>query len=267
MSKIAGYAGKKVTEDITTAPLAALNRAFQYFEEHEVSADDQVVFASPAFMNSLRNTNEVTKFLTQADFDKDIKFKVEKYEGRTIVTVSPERLRTNIVLYEGGYTWDALTSEAINFLMVAKSAIMHVVKYEKVKVISGETNLAARGFDGYTIFARIYHDVFVADNKRIAIYCSVPQTTVSAPELEAKVEVDADNKVTNIISTPGNILCFVGYSLADPDHSYNAGDTISDFVKLDVGTVLASNTAYAFYAVDSAKKVIGFGNAITTATI
>lgn len=253
LSTIAGYAlpNAKVTEDITTAPLAALNQAFVYFDNHEVPAEDQVVFCSPAFMNALRNTQEVTKFLTQEDFNasKDIKFRIEKYEGRTLITVSPERLRTNVVLYDGGYTWGA-SSEAINFLMVAKSAVMHIVKYEKVKVISGEANLAARGFDGYTIFARIYHDVFVPDNKKVAIYLSVPQTAKAAPSLELDVDVE-DGKIKSITTQPGSVLCFVGTST---DVSPAVGSTLTNFTKAEIGDAVAATTK--FYAIDSAKKVL-----------
>ena len=173
LSTVASYCtaglGNLVEEDITDKPLAALNRGFVYFDNHEVPVEDQVAFCSPSFLNALRETSEVTKFLGQSDFGagKDTKFEIVKYQGRDLIKVSPARLRTNIMLIdtestEGGYSW-ASDSKAINFLMVAKSAVMHVVKYEKVKVISGEVNLAARGFDGYTIFARIYHDVFVSN--------------------------------------------------------------------------------------------------------
>ena len=44
------------------------------------------------------------------------------------------------------------------------------LKYNKVKILSGDVVLAGQGFDGYMLFARIYHDVFVQDNKRYAIY-------------------------------------------------------------------------------------------------
>lgn len=203
-------------------------------------------------MNSLRNTQEVTKFLTQEDFNasKDIKFRIEKYEGRTLIVVSPERLRTDIDITGAGYKWGA-GSEAINFLMLAKSAVMHIVKYEKVKVISGEANLAARGFDGYTIFARIYHDVFVPDNKRVAIYLSKPLTAVAAPALELDVQVEG-GKIKSIVSQPGSVLCFVGTSTDSPEVA--VGGTLTNFTKAEIGDAAASATV--FYAIDSNKKVL-----------
>ena len=265
LSTIASYALGSATvegdysDPSTAKPLAALNAAFQYFEEHEVPADDQVAFCSPAFMAALRNSGEVQKFLTQEDFNanKDIRFKIEKYEGRTLITVSPDRLRTNINLVSGGYTWGD-GSRGINFLMVAKSAIMHVVKYEKVKVISGEANLAARGFDGYTIFARIYHDVFVPDNKRVAIYLNkVKEAKDSAPALALDVMTKkrkSDNKtvISSIATIPGNKLCIVGITT---DAAPEVGGIATTFAMANAGDVLSTGT-HKFVAIDSSKKIL-----------
>lgn len=250
LSTLAGYAGKVVSDDDMTKPLAALNRAFLHYDEKEIPADDQIVFVNPKFMSALRNTGEVQKFLTQEDFKagKDIRFKIEKYEGRTLITVAPDRLRTDIVLYNGGYTWSA-DSKEINFLMVAKSAVMHVVKYEKVKVISGEANLAARGFDGYTIFARIYHDVFVPDNKRVAIYLSLTAENAAAPALELDVIADKNGKIGAIVTNPGNVLALVVKSTATAEVGATLGGTLTI---ANVGDEIGGT----YYAIDAGKKVL-----------
>ena len=260
LSTIAGYCseglGNLVEEDITTKPLAKLNAAFTYFAEHEVPADDQVAFVSPKTINALRETDEVTRFLGQTDFGagKDTKFEITKYQGRDLITVAPSRLRTKIALidtetYDGGYGWKE-GSRAINFLMVAKSAVMHVVKYNKVKVVSGEANLAARGFDGYTIFARIYHDVFVPDNKRVALYCSVEAEATPAPALKLNVAVDEKHNVTSITTLPGDKLAFVVTSSG----SAEVGATLSEITMLKVGDKVSSGTKV--YAISSDKKVL-----------
>ena len=200
------------------------------------------MFASPEFVNSLRNTKEVTKFLSQEDFNgKDINFQIMKYQGRTIVEVSPERLRTNISLYSGGYTWGA-DSKAINYLMVAKSSVIHVVKYDKVKIIGDDLNLAGQGFDGYTIFARIYHDVFVPDNKRYALYCSI-DADKAAPTMTLDVLV-ANGKVKAISTYPGEKLAIV----VTGTKSDGAVDLTAGTTKLvKVGDEVTSTTT--FYAV------------------
>lgn len=223
-----------------------------YFSNKEVPIQDQIVFASPDFVNELRETNEVTKFLAQQDFDrKDINFQIMKYQGRTIVEVSPERLRTNIVLFgQEGYSW-AADSQKINFLMVAKSAVIHIVKFDKVRVIGDDLNLAGNGFDGYTIYARIYHDVFVPDNKRVALYCSVVHTAVAAPAMVLDVMVK-DGKIKSITTAPGDKLAFIVTSSAAPSNGVIADTATLTHAK--VGDAVAATTTW--YAIDSNRKVL-----------
>ena len=251
-STLAGYCTeglgnlKAVAKDtVKENPIAALNEAFVYMAEHEVPIKDQIVFASPLFVNALRETKEVYKTLEQADYNKEVNFQIVNYQGRQIVEVSPERLRTNVVLGKGGYTWGA-GSKAINFLMVAKSAVIHVVKYEKVKVIGDDLNLAGQGFDGYTIFARIYHDVFVPDNKRVALYCSVATDGDAAKAMTLLVETE-DEKVTAFITLPGEKLAFVGTGT-------KSGTKVTGFVPARVGDAATAGTT--FYAVNGDMDIL-----------
>lgn len=179
--------------------LETLNDALLYFDNNEVPAEDQVIFVSPKYLNFLRNDNtELNRFLMQADFKKDISYTVTSYEGRELVVVPPQRFRTKFTTetntgegYAFGY-WDAsansgagaaVVSDDINFIVCAKSAVIHVVKYNKVKILSGDVVLAM-GFDGYALFARVYHDLFVLDNKKYAIYTCLQDgataTTITA---------------------------------------------------------------------------------------
>lgn len=182
-STIAGYCteedGNLVSGDSvdSTNALAALNDAFLYFDNNEIPAEDQIIFVSPKFMNYLRNDkSELTRILTQADYDKSVKFKLTEYEGRKLVVVPPKRFRTlfttKVSSPNGGYGW-AAGSKEILFMVVTKDSVMHVVKYNKVKILQGDVALAATGIDGYALYARIYHDVFVMDNKRYSIYTCV----------------------------------------------------------------------------------------------
>lgn len=166
-----------------TNALSVINDAFLYFDEHEVPAEDQILFVSSKYFNYLRNdSTELARYLMQSDYNKDVKFTLTEYEGRKIVVVPPQRFRTGFTTVTdsgAGYGFSfhngtaVVPSKEIHFILCAKSAVMHVVKYNKVKVMSGDVALAASGQDGYVIYARIYHDVFVMDNKRYAIYTCV----------------------------------------------------------------------------------------------
>ena len=200
--------GNRVDGSITK-PLEALNEALLYFDNHEVPADNQIIFVSPTYLNGLRNSSEIYKTLTQADYDKNVKFKLTEYEGRRLAVVPPQRFNTAISLDQGGYR---VTGKPIDFLVVAKDAVTHVVKYNKVKVISGDLNLASQNFDGFTIFARVYHDLFVPQNKEYAIYCHTGGYTyegAAAGKATIEVVADKDGKVLRLIAFPGNL--FVKY--------------------------------------------------------
>ena len=59
-----------------TKPLEALNEALLYFDNHEVPADNQIIFVSPTYLTGLRNSSELVKYLSQSDYDKNVKFKL-----------------------------------------------------------------------------------------------------------------------------------------------------------------------------------------------
>lgn len=253
LSTIAANAGKVVKETIDTdKSLAALNSAFLYFEENEVPANDQVIFASPAFMKKLRETKELARWLGEDVKDRKVNYRITDYEGRQIITVSPQRLHTGFKRYQGGYGWEK-GSAAINFLAVSKSAVMHVKKFEQLKIVGGEANLSGNGFDGYTIYARMYYDVFVLDNKKYGIYASISETEEAAEVPMVKLEIETDGAATNpvitkITTTPPNVLCFVASGT-------NSSGTLTTPVRAYVGDKITTKGT-KFYAITSDKKVI-----------
>ena len=261
--------GNYVVENIGSTPLAMLNAAFLYFDNHEVPIQDQIIFVSPKFLNALRQTSEVTKFLAQTDFNnKDIKFTITEYEGRRLVSISPERLRTNIVLGAEGYSWGD-GSKPINFLAVSKSAVAHVVKYDKVKVIGDDLNLAGNGFDGYTIYARIYHDVFVPDNKRIGLYVSVPNNDLTNATVADAISVKytaggANSVVTDITYFPGNKMVSYGYQIGGS--ALAAGDAVPGTIYgMKVGTVIDMSQPAADAAADKTVYLYAYAGGYITA--
>lgn len=253
LSTIAANAGKVVKETIDTdKSLAALNSAFLYFEENEVPENDQIIFASPAFMKKLRETKELARWLGEDVKDRKVNYRITDYEGRQIITVSPQRLHTGFKRYQGGYGWEK-GSAAINFLAVSKSAVMHIKKFEQLKIVGGEANLSGNGFDGYTIYARMYYDVFVLDNKKYGIYASISETEEAAEVPMVKLEIETDGAATNpvitkITTTPPNMLCFVASGT-------DSSGTLTSPVLAKVGDKITTKGT-KFYAITSDKKII-----------
>lgn len=160
----------------TAQPIFELNAGFLALAEEEVPEEDQVIFCSNAFYNMLRNTPELVKALRQDEYTKDVKFTIGEYEGRPLIAVPQNRFRTLIKLLQGGYGWNA-DSKNINFIICNKKAVYHVVKYDKVRVFNPGV---VQDFDGYKVNVRIYHDLFVPDRKRAAIYACVSSTVYNA---------------------------------------------------------------------------------------
>lgn len=180
-SKIYDYAGKKVDAPFETATvsstgltsflcLRALNDAEYYVSNQEVPEENQILFCSTAFDKAMKeDTAELPRWIQQADYKKDISFKVAEYDGREVVIVVPQRFKTGFIPGPGHDNW-AQDSKPIDFILMPKDAAIHVVKYQKVMILEGREALLFTHMDGYVIIGRIYHDVFVQDNKRVAIY-------------------------------------------------------------------------------------------------
>ena len=70
----------------------------------EVPTEEQVIYVNPKVMTLIRNTDELKKLLTQADFRYgNITMTVDMYEGRKIIEVPSTRFFTNVALTRNGY--------------------------------------------------------------------------------------------------------------------------------------------------------------------
>lgn len=260
-SKIVEYAGKVDSTSYGTNPLQALNAAFKALEDEEVPEDDQIIFCSTKFRNDLRNSSEITKFITQADYDKNIKFTIEKYEGRDLVVVPPRRFRTLIDLKQGGYAWKSGSYE-IDFIVCAKSAIYHVTKYDKVRVFSPQV---VQDFDGYKINIRVYHDVFVPDNKRPAIYVHTSNNAQVGYNLQ--YTFDATSKKFTGAMCLGCQDLIKYYAVADGDAGYAGlavgGDvpsTSATCLAITIGTTALTSDTWKLVAVGNNGKIVAIND-------
>ena len=273
-SKIASYADEGIgnleaTDEIgdnkdggEVSPLESLNKGLLWLEENEVPAEDQIIFCSPRFMQALRNTaaNGLVKPLLQGEYEKNVSFTIEEYEGRKIVSVPPRRFMTNIVLGNGSYHAGA-DSTPIDFMIAAKSAVYHIVKYNKIKVFGPDV---VQDYDGYKINVHVYHDVFVPDNKRVAIYVKTGGfngNTASTTSLN--VAISSDRKATSYIVLPGSTL--TDGKLYFSTSAVEVGKTATGTEAVLGTTVLGSSGAKVYLFVKDTAGVVVAVKAITLA--
>lgn len=139
------------------AVIAALRTATTTMDESEVPAEDRVLFITPTLKGIVD------------DLDTTKSKEVLKRFG-TIIEVPQTRFYTAITLNSGadawGYTKGADAAD-INFLVVAKSAIIQAKKLALPKIFSPDENQTK---DAWKFQYRLYHDAFVYDNKVNGVY-------------------------------------------------------------------------------------------------
>ena len=176
IAKMASKAGLVVSAGATLSKstvIAAFDDAIQAMDDAEVPGENRVALVTP----------EIHKYLSQADgyvrnlngeTGKSMGVVIEEYKGIALVKVPQTRMYTAITMQDGKTTGQEAggyvkggTAKDINFLIVQKGAVFGTVKYAGAKYISADEN---QDKDGDSFKYRIYHDLFVPDNKTNGIY-------------------------------------------------------------------------------------------------
>lgn len=263
-SKMASYCsatmGNLVSETISANTIISkFNAAFKWMAEQKVPAEDQVIYVNPAVMELIRNTTELAKRLYQSDMDKNVKFKIEEYEGRPIVEVPSDMFYT--LAQTGNGIYPTSGSNVINFMIVSKKAPIIVKKLDYAKVFNSvDQNGSYLGYVGYLLTNLYYHDLFIPENKRVALYCSV--STTKATTVSSALLVDAVAGVSNGKTLIKGVLTQPAGMLYDAVGLYttngNAPAIGSSYVVSDnvIGTEVTPNASHnIFVAVQDGKVV------------
>lgn len=139
------------------AVIAALRTATTTMDEAEVPAEDRVLFITPTLKGIVD------------DLDTTKSKEVLKRFG-AVVEVPQTRFYTGITLNSGAEAWGYTKGEGaanINFLVVAKSAIIQAKKLALPKIFSPDENQTK---DAWKFQYRLYHDAFVYENKTNGVY-------------------------------------------------------------------------------------------------
>jgi len=155
-----------------SAPAITAANVENYFDDAVQTMGDAGVNLSDtiAFINF-----ETEKAMKQAKIglvtnqNASVNRNVYTLDGITLIVVPQTRFYSVIEQLaggDGGYT-KAATGVNIKMLFVDKKAALGIVNHEEPKIISPDANQTA---DGWIFGYRIYHDLFVPDNKVNGIY-------------------------------------------------------------------------------------------------
>ena len=175
-AKLASYADLAENGNLSASTASgAIDDAIAEMKEAEVPLEGGYLFITPTVKkyvsqsaNYVKNINGALKQGRTADFDT--------YEGLKVIEVPQSRFYTAIKLYngfstgetDGGYAKDPTTGKDINFMIVANNTALPVVKHNPGNLVDGSKD--SGDYDAYVMKYRLYHDIFVPDNKVKGIY-------------------------------------------------------------------------------------------------
>lgn len=176
----AGISGK--TEDIVTKEqaLKAFKDAEASLINAQVDTSNTVAFVSAEFYALLEDAVGANRILTTQVAD----FRVATYNGIPLIKIPASRFYSKVALSTsgaGGYSSDGV---ALNFIMMDKGAVVQLTKHANGRLFSPDANQAK---DAWQYDFRIYHDIFVLDNKKVGIYVSKSGVTEALGDLGATI--------------------------------------------------------------------------------
>lgn len=147
-----------------------IEAATEAMDAQEVPDDGRIIFMSEKCYNGLKN-----KVDRQLANEGSVNTNVESYNGMRIIRVPQARFNTGITLYDGttggqeggGFIVPGTTTYKINFMVVHPSAVVKVAKHVLPRIFTPQQYQQA---DAWKFDYRIYHDVFVEENKVKGIY-------------------------------------------------------------------------------------------------
>lgn len=169
-------AGAIVHADLTNATaLQAIDTGLELLGDNEAKKTC-VIFVSNKVKTFLKQSNLITRQFIANVGPLVLNREFDTLDGIPLITVPKNRFFSQITLYDGvtpgqeagGFIQTAGgTSYAINFLIVNLDSAKGIKKTDLPRVFDPETNQEA---NAWRFDYRLYHDLFVPDNKRDGIY-------------------------------------------------------------------------------------------------
>ena len=163
-------ASAAITVGTTDVP-GLIDTAEQVMGDDEVPYEGRILFVSEKAYAGLKA--KITRYLRN---EGEVQRNVEMYNDMEVVRVPQRRFNTAVTLYDGTSNFGFAPTAGgykINFMVVHPSAVLPIVKHEIVKVFSPDENQSA---DAWKFQIRVYHDMFVLDQKVKGIYCHYDTT-------------------------------------------------------------------------------------------
>lgn len=158
-------AAADITVGTTDCP-ALIDAAEMSMGDNEVPEDGRLLYVSEKFYAGLKG--KTTRILAN---ENGVNHEIEVFNGMEVVRVPQGRFNTAITLNDGTENFGFAPTAGgykINFMIIHPSAVISVVKHRMPRIFAPEINQKK---DAWQFDIRLYHDIFVMDNKVKGIYC------------------------------------------------------------------------------------------------
>lgn len=167
-------ANANITVGTTDVP-ALIDTAEQVMGDAEVPREGRLLYVSELAYAGLKN--KITRILAN---EGNVRREIEMFDDMEVIRVPQGRFATAITLYDGsanfGFVPTASTGYNINFMIVHPSAVKGVIKHQLPRIWTPDDNINA---DAWKFDFRLYHDMFVLDNKVKGIYLHRAASAIS----------------------------------------------------------------------------------------
>lgn len=220
------------------------------------------VFISGQAFKDLNKSSELSKVMDVQGTQK-ANLRVYELDGVPLVVVPSARMKTDYVFGNG---FAAATNHAqINWLVVSREAVTGFIKHQKVRTISADANQTA---DGEMVLARLYHDLWVMENKLDGMFANIGEAnapTFGATELAktnaTTITVTLGTKYTN--RKEGHKFFFgssVATTTAPKLYALIDTNSMDEIITASAAAQTVVSTYYGqLYEVDADGRVVQFG--------
>lgn len=143
---------------------AAISTAEAALDNAEAPKEGRILYINPVGYQGLKKLF-ATRFASKND---QLNRGFDEFDGMKIVVVPQGRFVDKITKDNSTKVYSKATDGVdLNFLIVAPSAVQATAKHAKIRVFTPDVNQTK---DAYKFQYRIYHDIFVYENKVAGVY-------------------------------------------------------------------------------------------------
>lgn len=172
-SKIYSLCGSNAQATLTyDTVIAAIDTGIAALDDLEVPEMNRALFVSNGVYQLMKQSGDTFKVRMANGTNRVLDRDIEMFDKMPLIKVPSGRFNTSITLYDGtsgGQTAGGYVTAGydINFMIVPLDIVAGVTKYVNPGIIGPDANQSA---DAWIYKYRLYHDLFIADNKVDGVY-------------------------------------------------------------------------------------------------